>query len=447
MRRRDLLLTLSATAFAQTPRRPNIVLLLADDLGYGDLACYGQKQILTPNLDALAAQGMRFTQAYAGSTVCAPSRCCLFTGKHTGHGHIRGNMPTAVDLSLRAEDVTIPEVLRRAGYRTGIFGKWALGQLGTPGYTLDKGFDESATFFSQTAAHNYYPEHIASGRQVQLMKGNMGTQKQDYAPDYLTQRALDFVKNTPAAQPFFLYWPTTIPHANNEMGRDTGNGMEVPNDAPYTAKPWPQVEKNFAAMVTRLDADLGKLQTVLKQTGRDQDTLILFSSDNGPHREGGHDPNFFDSNGPLRGIKRDLYEGGIRVPFLAHWPGKIQPGVSDQPIAFWDLLPTLAEVAGQPAPAGIDGLSVLPTLLGRGVQRQHDYFYWEFHERGFAQAIRQKQWKGIRQSGKSEIELYDLSRDLGETKNLASEQPEMARKLLTLMTLARTESKEFPIKA
>ena len=428
-------------------RKPNIIVIMADDLGYGDLTSYGQKQILTPHLDSLAAGGLRFTQAYAGSTVCAPSRCALFTGQHTGHGLIRGNMPTAVDLSLRPDDVSIAEVLKRAGYRTGIFGKWALGQLGSTGYSLDKGFDESVTFFSQTAAHNYYPEHIADGRHPALLKGNMGTQKTDYAPDYFTQRALNFVKATPAEQPFFLYWPTTVPHANNEMGRDTGNGMEVPSDAPYSQKPWPQVEKNFAAMVTRMDADFGKLLALLKQTGRDQDTLILFSSDNGPHREGGHDPNFFDSNGPLRGIKRDLYEGGIRVPFIAHWAGKIKPGVSDQPLAFWDLLPTFADIAGQPAPAGIDGLSILPTLLGRGVQRQHEYFYWEFHERGFAQAIRLNQWKGIRKTGQSQIELYDLARDLGETTNLAAAHPDIAKKLLNLMAIARTESKEFPIQA
>ena len=441
MRRRHFLTTLaSPLAFGQT-RRPNIVLLLADDLGYGDLTSYGQKQILTPHLDRLAAEGLRFTQAYAGSTVCAPSRCALFTGKHTGHGFIRGNMPTAVDLGLRKDDVTIAEVLKRAGYRTGIFGKWALGQLGSPGYSLDKGFDESATFFSQTAAHNYYPEHIADGRHIRLLKGNMGTRKADYAPDYFTARALEFVKKS--AGPFFLYWPTTIPHANNEMGRDTGNGQEVPSDAPYTDKPWPQVEKNFAAMVTRMDADLGKLLDLLKGS----DTLILFSSDNGPHREGGHDPNFFDSNGPLRGIKRDLYEGGIRVPFIAHWPGRIQAGVTDQPCAFWDLLPTLAELAGQPAPAGVDGISILPTLLGRGVQRQHEYFYWEFHERGFAQAIRMNQWKGVRKSGKSELELYDLSRDLGETNNVAAANPAIARKLLAYMEIAHTDSKEFPVNA
>lgn len=441
MRRRQFLTTLTAaTALAQT-RKPNIVLLLADDLGYGDLTSYGQKQIATPNLDRLAAEGMRFTQAYSGSTVCAPSRCCLFTGKHTGHAFIRGNMPTAVDLGLRSEDVTIAEVLKRAGYRTGLFGKWALGQIGSPGYSLDKGFDESVSFFSQTAAHNYYPEHIADGRQVRLMKGNMGTQKSDYAPDYFTQRALDFVRKS--TEPFFLYWPTTIPHANNEMGRDTGNGMEVPSDQPYTDQPWPQVEKNFAAMVTRMDADLGQLLELVKGT----DTLILFSSDNGPHREGGHDPNFFDSNGPLRGIKRDLYEGGIRVPFIAYWPGKIKPGVSDQPLAFWDLLPTLAEIVGQPAPAGIDGTSMLPTLLGRGAQRQHEYLYWEFHERGFAQAIRMNQWKGVRKTGQAKLELYDLSSDPGETRNVAEANPAIAKKLLAYMELAHTDSKEFPVSA
>ena len=441
MRRRQFLTTLTAAAALAQTRKPNIVLLLADDLGYGDLTSYGQKRIATPNLDRLAAEGMRFTQAYSGSTVCAPSRCCLFTGQHTGHAFIRGNMPSAVDLGLRTEDVTIAEVLKRAGYRTGLFGKWALGQIGSPGYSLDKGFDESVSFFSQTAAHNYYPEHIADGRQVRLMKGNLGTQKSDYAPDYFTQRALDFVRKS--TEPFFLYWPTTIPHANNEMGRDTGNGMEVPSDKPYSDQPWPQVEKNFAAMVTRMDADLGKFLELLKGT----DTLILFSSDNGPHREGGHDPNFFDSNGPLRGIKRDLYEGGIRVPFIAYWLGKIKPGVSDQPLAFWDLLPTLAEIVGQPAPAGIDGNSMLPTLLGRGAQRQHEYFYWEFHERGFAQAIRTNQWKGVRKTGQAQLEIYDLSNDPGETRNVAEANPDIAKKLLAYMKLAHTDSKEFPVSA
>jgi arylsulfatase A-like enzyme len=446
MRRREFLSALTiAAASAQPPQRPNIVLLLADDLGYGDVGCYGQKQIATPFLDQLAARGMRFTQGYAGSTVCAPSRCSLFTGKHTGHALIRGNLGGAVDLTLGKDDVVIPEVLKRAGYRSAIFGKWALGHLGSPGYSLDKGFDESAGFFSQTAAHNYYPEHIADGRHPLLLKGNMGTQKSDYAPDYFTGRALEFVKKT--IEPFFLYWPTTIPHANNEMGRDTGNGMEVPSDAPYTDQPWPQVEKNFAAMVTRMDADLGKLMALLKETGRDQNTLILFASDNGPHREGGHDPNFFRSSGPLRGIKRDLYEGGIRVPFIAHWPGKIKPGVVGQPVAFWDVLPTLAEIVGQPAPAGIDGISFLPTLLGRGAQRQHEYFYWEFHERGFTQAIRMNQWKGVRKSGQSQLELYDLSKDLGETNNVAAANPAVARKLLAYLEAARTESKEFPVKA
>jgi arylsulfatase A-like enzyme len=427
---------------AQT-QRPNIVFLLADDLGYGDLSSYGQKQIATPNLDKLAAEGLRFTQAYSGSTVCAPSRCCLFTGKHTGHALIRGN--GATELGLSKGDTIIPEVLKRAGYQNGIFGKWALGGMGTSGYPLDKGFDEFAGFFSQLAAHNYYPEHISDGRGVLILKGNMGTQKKDYATDYFAQRALDFVRK--ATEPFFLYWPTVIPHANNEMGRDTGNGMDVPSDKPYSDKPWPQVEKNFAAMVTRMDADLGRLMALLKETGKDKNTLIIFSSDNGPHREGGHDPNFFDSNGPLRGIKRDLYEGGIRVPFIAHWPGKIKPGVSEQPIAFWDMLPTLAEVAGQPAPAGIDGISFLPTLLGRGVQKQHEYFYWEFHERGFAQAVRMGQWKAVRLSGKSDVELYDLSQDIGETKNVAAVNPAIAKKLLAYMAVARTESKEFPVKA
>jgi len=435
---------LSLAAAAQT-RRPNIVFILADDLGYGDLGCYGQAKIKTPHLDRLAAEGLRFTHAYAGSTVCAPSRCTLMTGKHTGHSRVRGNLRVPDELALEPGDVTLAEVLKQAGYRTGIFGKWALGEIGSTGYPLDQGFDEWFGFFSQTHAHNYYPEHLLDGRGSLQLMGNAGTQRKDYAPDVIHRRAMAFLDKQTTAQPFFLYVPMTTPHANNEMGRDTKNGQEVPSDVPYSNETWPQVEKNFAAMVTRMDAQVGEILAALKAKGLDDNTLVMFSSDNGPHKEGGHDSEFFDSNGPLRGTKRDLYDGGIRVPAIARWTGRIAPRqTSAHPWAFWDLLPTFAELAGAAPPAGLDGLSLVPTLTGQGRQRAHDYLYWEFHERGFAQAVRMHQWKAIRLNGQSTVELYDITQDPGETRNLAAQHPDVGARALALMKSARVEHPLFP---
>mgnify|MGYP002778233323 CR=1 FL=1 len=447
MDRRTFLGSVVAPMMAQGPaKKPNIVFILADDLGYGDLGCYGQKQVKTPAIDRLASEGIRFTSVYAGSTVCAPSRCCLHTGYHTGHAWVRGNLGIPNELALRPGDVTIAEMLKKAGYRTGIFGKWALGVLGTTGYPLDKGFDEWFGFFSQTHAHNYYPEHLLDGRGALQLKGNMGTQKKDYAPDLILDRAVKFIEKT--SEPFFLYFPSTLPHANNEMGRDTGDGMEIPENAPYGDRAWPKVEKNFAAMVTRLDRDVARLMETLERTGKDRDTIVIFTSDNGPHKEGGHDAEYFDSNGPVRGTKRDLYEGGIRVPGIVRWKGKVQPGqVSEEPWAFWDVMPTLAEIAGVAAPKGIDGISMLPTFLGRPGQKRHEYFYWEFHERGFAQAVRMGKWKAVRKTGVQTVELYDLSNDVGEERDVAAANPEVARRMQEIMRTARTESQEFPVKA
>ena len=438
LNRRQFLGTLGAAipSLGQT-QKLNIVFILADDLGYGDLGCYGQAVIATPHLDHLAGEGMRFTQSYAGSTVCAPSRCCLMTGMHTGHARIRGNGP---DVPLRPEDRTIPELLKTAGYRTGMFGKWSLGAIHTTGYPTRKGFDEWFGFFSQTQAHTYYPEILLDGEKDVIVRGNFGrNRKTDYAPDLFRERALKFLdKSKPG--PFFLYYPVTIPHANNELGAETGNGLEVPEDAPYSSKDWPQVEKNFAAMVTRMDRDIGLLLQKLKDTGADKNTLVLFSSDNGPHKEGGHSPDFFHSSGPLRGIKRALYDGGIRVPLIARWPGRIKPGsTSDHVCAFWDYLPTLAEAAGVAAPRGIDGISFLPALLGRP-QQKHEYLYWEFHEGGFVQAVRSGDWKLV---GK---ELFDLKNDIGEKINLAAQHPDIAAKLAQYMASARTDSADFPIR-
>ncbi|HEX30232.1 TPA: N-acetylgalactosamine-6-sulfatase, partial [Candidatus Poribacteria bacterium] len=290
-------------------RKPNIIFILADDLGYGDLGCYGQRLIETPNIDALAAEGIRFTQCYAGSTVCAPSRCALMTGFHTGHARVRGNKL----IPLRPRDVTVAEILKGAGYTTAIIGKWGLGEPGTTGVPNLKGFDEWFGYLNQRRAHNYYPEYLWRNTEKYWIKGNMNGKKGVYSHDLFTEEALKFIRRN-RGNPFFLYLAYTIPHANNELGRKTGNGMEVPSDEPYSDRSWPQVEKNFAAMVTRMDRDVGRIVSLLKELGIDGETVIFFSSDNGPHREGGHDPKFFKSSGPLRGIKRDLYEGGIRVP-------------------------------------------------------------------------------------------------------------------------------------
>lgn len=432
-----------ARPLSAAPSRPNIVLILADDLGYGDLGCYGQTRIQTPNIDRLAAEGIRFTSAYAGSTVCAPSRCCLMTGYHTGHARTRGNK--SPDLPLRPSDLSIAEILKSAGYRTGLFGKWSLGQLSSTGYPTRKGWDEWFGYLSQIHAHNYYPEHLLSNESDILCRGNMGTQRKDYAPDLFTRRALAFLEKQSASQPFFLHACYTSPHANNEMGRDTGNGMEIPSDAPYSDKPWPQVEKNFAAMVTHLDHSVGQIMSTLKAKGLDDNTLVIFTSDNGPHAEGGHSPKFFESSGPLTGIKRDLTEGGIRVPALARWSGRIRPGqVNDRPWAFWDFLPTAAELAGAPIPQGIDGHSILPTLLGQK-QDPHDYFYWEFHERGFHQAVRSGNWKGIRLGPDQPLQLYNLSADLAERNNIASAHPDIVAKLTAILKDARRDDPEWPI--
>jgi arylsulfatase A-like enzyme len=446
MERRQFLACLGGAALttgaAERPR-PNIVLILADDLGYGDLGCYGQRQIETPNLDRLAAEGVRFTQAYAGSTVCAPSRCALETGYHTGHARTRGNKYP--DLPLRPEDVTVGELLKQAGYRTGLFGKWSLGGLGTTGYPLRQGYDEFFGYFSQTHAHNYYPEHLLDNEREYLLRGNFGAKKTEYAHDLFTDRALRFLDRRDE-RPFFLYVAYTIPHANNELGRDTGDGMEVPDYGPYAERDWPKPEKGFAAMITRLDADVGKILRKLDERGAAANTLVLFSSDNGPHQEGGHKADFFRSSGPLRGLKRDLYEGGIRVPAIARWPARIRPGqVSDHVWAFWDFLPTCAELAGVAAPPGIDGLSIAPALTG-GRAPRHEFLYWEFHERGFHQAVRFGDWKAIRLGRKRPLELYNLAEDLGESRDLAARHPAMAKQAAEMMAAARVDSPDWPVR-
>lgn len=428
---------------AAPPKRPNIILVLADDLGYGNCGCYGQERIATPNIDRLAAEGVRFTQAYAGSTVCAPSRSCLETGQHTGHARTRGNMYP--NLPMLPDDVSLGKVMKQAGYRTGLVGKWALGQLGSTGYPLDQGYDDFLGFFSQTHAHNYYPEHLLDNRTARLLRGNTGGRKTDYAHDFFAERALEFI-GVDTDDPFFLYCSFTIPHANNEMGRSTGDGMEVPDYGAYANKDWPNQEKGFAAMVSRMDADIGRMLDKVKELGKDEDTLILFTSDNGPHHEGGHDPEFFDDNGPLRGTKRDLYEGGIRVPAIARWPGKIEAGrTSNHQCAFWDVLPTFAELAGAQSPSGIDGISIVGELTGQA-QEKHEYLYWEFHEGGFDQAVRLGDWKGVKKGLRKPLELYNLADDIGEMSNVAEKNPAVVKQIEEILVSARTQSQYWPIR-
>ncbi len=435
-----------STTHADSPRKPNIIFILADDLGYGDLGCYGQKQIRTPNIDRMAAEGMRFTQCYAGSTVCAPSRCALMTGRHTGHGTVRGNAL----VPLRPQDVTVAEVLKQAGYATGLVGKWGLGEAGSTGVPNRKGFDYFFGYLNQVHAHNYYPDYLWKNQERyplpgNVVKNNVASKRTQYSNDLFTTEALGFVEKH-RDQPFFLYLAYTIPHANNERGKIEGNGMEVPSDAPYTDKPWPQVEKNHAAMITRLDTYVGQVFAKLKQLGLDDRTIVFFSSDNGPHKEGGANPAFFHSSGPLRGYKRAMYEGGIRIPMIVRWPGKVKAGVvSDQVWAFWDFLPTAAELAGAKAPADIDGISVVPTLLGKGDQKQHEFLYWEFHEGGSKQAVRMGDWKAVRAVG-GKLELYDLKHDVSETRNVAAQHPDMVARIEAYLKGARTESQQWPLR-
>lgn len=408
---------------------PNIVLIVADDLGWGATGPYGQKEIRTPHLDRLAAEGLRFTEAYSGSTVCAPSRCSLMTGRHTGHARIRSND----EIPLQPQDVTLAEVLRSVGYRTAAVGKWGLGWQGTTGHPRQQGFEEFYGYLGHVDAHNYYPPTLWRNEDALPLRGNQNFGRTTYAPDEFILAATNTVRLF-QNHPFFLYYAPTLPHANNERGT---NGMEIPRAGEYARKPWPLAERNKAAMITRLDEDVGRLLDTLKFYKLDLDTLVIFTSDNGPHVEGGCSTNYFRDTGGLRGLKRDLYEGGIRVPLIARWPGVIPAGkVSDRPVAFWDVLPTLAEIGRAPVPSGLDGLSFAPTLRGRGQTNQHEYFYWEFHEGGYRQALRFGDWKGIRLTAGQALELYDLGHDPGETKNVAAEHPETVARIEEILKTA-----------
>lgn len=442
----SVLTILLATA-SYADEKPNIVFILADDLGYGDLSCFGQTNFSTPNIDRLAAEGVKFTQFYAGSTVCAPSRCVLMTGLHTGHCYIRGN----AKMNLRPEDVTVAEVLKEAGYTTGLFGKWGLGHEGSTGVPTKQGFDEFFGYLDQHHAHNYYPAFLHRGEERVTLRndvpgnGDFGrgvsTNKAEYSPDLILDEALSFLDRH-HDEPFFLYFATTLPHANNEAKE---KGMEIPDLGRFKAKDWPEPQKGLAAMVERLDGDVGKLMDKLEEHGVDENTLVIFSSDNGPHNEGGNDAEYFDSNGPLRGTKRAPYDGGIRVPTIARWPGHCPAGTeSDHVGYFGDFMATAAELAGESAPEGLDSLSFVPALLGKKDQPQHDFLYWEFYEQGSFQALRMGDWKAaVRPIGGTEVELYNIAKDIDESENIADQHPEIAAEALKIMQREHVPSPDW----
>jgi arylsulfatase A-like enzyme len=442
---------------------PNIIYILADDAGYGDFGCYRADALPTPNIDRLAREGLRFTQHYAGCTVCAPSRCVLLTGLHTGHCRVRGNSPGL----MTDEDTTVAQRLKALGYTTACIGKWGVGAPPPLDDPQQRGFDYFFGYISMWHAHNFYPEFlIRNGKRVALRnvvadrwQGQDGrgvaVKKVDYAPDLLMRDAVRFIEKNRDV-PFFLYYALNVPHANNEGVRFSDapeKGMEVPDFGPYADKDWPAPEKGFAAMMRNIDLDVGRILAKLKELDLDQKTIVMFSSDNGPHQEGGHKMEFFNSNGSLRGMKRDLFEGGLRVPLIVRWTGHVRSNIStDHLCGFQDILPTLVAAAGGEVPDGIDGISFLPTLLGDDAsQRKHEYLYWEFSEQGGKRAIRKGPWKLVQlQMGKPKPaapQLYHLLDDPSETTNLAEENPQLVQQLTALMEQAHTPSKKYPFTA
>lgn len=448
--------TVENTDAEQAAKKPNIIYILADDLGYGDIAPYGQQTIKTPYLTQLAKEGMRLTQHYAGSTVCAPSRCVLMTGKHTGHARVRGNGR----VPLLPEDMTVAELLKSAGYATAVIGKWGLGEAGSTGIPNRQGFDYFYGYLNQIRAHNSYPDYLWENEQIDSLDnvvtiipetyakgiGGIATEKNTFAQDLFRDKAVQFIKAHRDTS-FFLYLPFTAPHANNESHYYDEVGIEVPKLGVYAAEDWPKAQQAHAALISYLDLYVGQILEAVQEAGIDEETIILFSSDNGPHEEGGAQVDFFDSNGPLRGKKRDLYEGGIRVPMIARWPGRIATDTESEHIsAFWDVLPTLAEIAGVSVPEATDGISFLPTLLGKA-QAKHDHIYWEFYEQDGKKAVRWENWKlielGIKPGRTPDTLLYNLAEDLGETTDLSAEYPDLVKTGFAKMEASHTPSAEF----
>jgi arylsulfatase A len=450
-----------AAAGAVEKRRPNVVFILADDLGYGDLGCYGQKKIRTPNIDKIAAGGMRFTQFYSGNPVCAPSRCTLMTGYHTGHAQVRNNKQvggeegwklgstTGGQWPLADGTFTVGHLFQKAGYVTGAFGKWGLGRVGTTGDPQKQGFDHFFGYICQRQAHTYYPNHLWRDGEVMWIEENKDGAERVYSIDLVVAEALKFVRAN-KDKSFFLYVPFTIPHVALQVPGDSLAEYKDQWPDPaydgkkgYVAHPHPRA--CYAAMVTRMDRYVGQITALLKELGLEENTLVVFASDNGPTYAGGSDPGFFESAGPLHGLKGSVWDGGIRVPFIARWPGRIRSGgESDQVGAFWDFLPTCAELLDVPPPAGIDGISIAPTLLGRpGQQKQHEHLYWELNGQ---QAVRLGDWKAVRLKPDQKMQLFDLKTDVGERNDVAQQHPDIVARIEEIFTKGRTESEVFPLR-
>lgn len=451
----------ASAADAKATRPPNVIFIMTDDLGYGDLGCYGQKKIRTPHIDALAAQGMKFTQYYAGSAVCAPSRCVLLTGLHSGHAYIRDNYEVGKfekgapegQMPLPADTTTIGTLFKQKGYTTGCIGKWGLGGPGSTGEPNHQGFDHFFGYLCQRVAHNLYPTHLWRNRDKVVLEGNeygnlVGKQ---YSHDLMTDEALAFVKQN-KDKPFFLYLAWHIPHLALQVPEDSMEeyhkafGEETPYDGKKGYLPHKTPRAALAGMITRLDRDTGRLMALLKELNLDENTIVFFTSDNGGTWDlGGVDPVFFANNGILRGFKGSMYEGGLRVPMIVRWPGHIKAGsVSDHQAAHWDVMPTLMELIGaaEATPKAIDGISFAPTLLAREGQKQHDHLYWELGRR---QGIRKSDWKAVRPNPGQPIQLFNLKDDVSETKDVASQHPQIVAEMRELLKSSRTDSKEFPV--
>ncbi len=456
----SLLSAFALLASAEAATQPNLIWIMADDLGYGDLGCYGQKVIQTPHLDRMAREGLRFTHFYAGATVCAPSRSVLMTGQHHGHTRVRGNSgktnPAAQ--ALKAEDITVAKVLQQAGYKTALIGKWGLGDVGAAesGLPLKQGFDKFFGYLNQTHAHNHFPDYLWDGDSQRTLPnvvtpvgengGGYATKQVVFSDDLFANEAIKFVGEH-KERPFFLYWSMVVPHANNERTRTLKDGANVPDYAPYADRDWPDPDKGQAAMITRLDGYVGRMLAELQRLGLAENTLVIFTSDNGPHNESNHDLSRFQPSGPFTGIKRSLTDGGIRVPFIAWWPGKVKPaGETGHVGYFGDWMATAAELAGAKTPANVDSISFVPTLLGNSEeQKKHEFLYWEFHEGGFKQAaLYQGRWKGIRSGGPdAPVVLFDQQNDIAEKTNVAAAHPEIAEKIGAYLKSARTASPEW----
>jgi arylsulfatase len=440
-----------------TAAPPNVVLIVADDLGCHELGCYGQQLIRTPHIDRLAAGGTKFTRFYAGNNVCAPSRCCLMTGKHAGHATVRNNKEAQPEgqFPIRADDVTVAELLKGKGYATAAVGKWGLGMFGSTGDPLRHGFDAFFGYNCQRHAHSHYPTYLYRNADRFPLPGNDGKAGDTYSHDLFEKEALAFLAAN-KGRPFFLYLPFIVPHVAVQVPEDSlaeyrGKlGADPAYDGKKGYQPHPAPHAGYAAMVTRLDRTVGRIADRLKELGLEKDTLVLFTSDNGPtHNVGGADSDFFRSAGPLRGLKGSLYEGGIRVPLIAYQPGTVPAGrTCDLPSYFPDVLPTLCGLAGATAPAGVDGVSLVPSLTGKGTQQSHEFLYWEFPGYGGQQAVRSGNWKAVRQNlgkGAVKTELYDLAADPGEKTDVAAQHPDVLRRLEKLLADQHVPSADFPL--